>query len=230
LVHRPGFGRGPKQKADKRGTKAATVRQSPCQTTHKAAASSDTAKKPLLCLLVDFLLLPSYSFTHPTTMENGMSSESKDPATFLTEILGSPVTIKLNSGVIYKGLDIHYYYSSCFRNVQPLIFIVSGELQSVDGYMNIALEKTQEYVHGTYRRDYGDAFIRGNNGNRRLRKFYSKITKTHEQFFTYPRVNKFQRSPWFAIRDPTVTITIRFAIQNDAFALDACIKAQIFSR
>ena len=40
-----------------------------------------------------------------------------------------------------------------------------GELQSVDGYMNIALEKTEEYVNGRLRRNYGDAFVRGNNGN-----------------------------------------------------------------
>lgn len=39
-----------------------------------------------------------------------------------------------------------------------------GELQSVDGYMNIALEKTEEYINGERRRGYGDAFVRGNNG------------------------------------------------------------------
>lgn len=39
-----------------------------------------------------------------------------------------------------------------------------GELQSVDGYMNIALEKTQEFIDGKLRRTYGDAFVRGNNG------------------------------------------------------------------
>lgn len=40
-----------------------------------------------------------------------------------------------------------------------------GELQSVDGYMNIALEQTREIVEGSrVRRNYGDAFIRGNNG------------------------------------------------------------------
>ena len=32
--------------------------------------------------------------------------------------------------------------------------------------MNIALEKTAEYVNGTKRREYGDAFVRGNNGKR----------------------------------------------------------------
>lgn len=31
--------------------------------------------------------------------------------------------------------------------------------------MNIALEKTEEYVNGKLRRNYGDAFVRGNNGN-----------------------------------------------------------------
>ena len=39
-----------------------------------------------------------------------------------------------------------------------------GELQSVDGYMNIALEQTKEIVGGRVRRNYGEAFIRGNNG------------------------------------------------------------------
>jgi U6 snRNA-associated Sm-like protein LSm6 len=34
----------------------------------------------------------------------------------------------------------------------------------VDGYMNIALEKCEEYVNGKLRRSYGDAFVRGNNG------------------------------------------------------------------
>lgn len=34
----------------------------------------------------------------------------------------------------------------------------------MDGYMNIALEKTEEYVNGVKRRSYGDAFVRGNNG------------------------------------------------------------------
>ncbi|PGH06578.1 U6 snRNA-associated Sm-like protein LSm6 [Polytolypa hystricis UAMH7299] len=76
-------------------------------------------------------------------MENGASAEGKDPSAFLGEITGAPVTVKLNSGVVYKG-----------------------ELQSVDGYMNIALEKTEEYVDGKLRRSYGDAFIRGNNGEK----------------------------------------------------------------
>ncbi|KAI9814117.1 MAG: U4/U6-U5 snRNP complex subunit lsm6 [Thelocarpon impressellum] len=74
-------------------------------------------------------------------MENGANaSEGRDPSGFLAEIIGAPVTVKLNSGVVYKG-----------------------ELQSVDGYMNIALEKAEEHVDGALRRRYGDAFVRGNN-------------------------------------------------------------------
>ncbi|KAI0136400.1 hypothetical protein BJ170DRAFT_9235 [Xylariales sp. AK1849] len=75
-------------------------------------------------------------------MENGAPAQGdgKDPSGFLAEIIGNPVTVKLNSGVVYKG-----------------------ELQSVDGYMNIALEKTEEYIDGEKRRTYGDAFVRGNN-------------------------------------------------------------------
>jgi U6 snRNA-associated Sm-like protein LSm6 len=38
-------------------------------------------------------------------MENGAPSqgEGKDPSGFLSEIIGNPVTVKLNSGVVYKG-------------------------------------------------------------------------------------------------------------------------------
>lgn len=37
-------------------------------------------------------------------------------------------------------------------------------LACLDGYMNIALEQTEEYVNGQFKYKYGDAFIRGNNG------------------------------------------------------------------
>jgi hypothetical protein len=38
-------------------------------------------------------------------MENGTltQGEGKDPSGFLSEIIGNPVTVKLNSGVVYKG-------------------------------------------------------------------------------------------------------------------------------
>jgi U6 snRNA-associated Sm-like protein LSm6 len=53
---------------------------------------------------------------------------------------------------------------------------LAGELQSVDGYMNIALEKTDEIVNGAKRRHYGDAFVRGNNGTSCLLVSFSPVS------------------------------------------------------
>ena len=106
-------------------------------------------------------------------MENGSASEGRDPSGFLSEIIGAPVTVKLNSGVVYKGLTIPA------RIIEPVSLSadnVIGELQSVDGYMNIALEKTEEFVNGEKRRAYGDAFVRGNNGKVSARETRSKLS------------------------------------------------------
>jgi hypothetical protein len=40
----------------------------------------------------------------------------------------------------------------------------AGVLACLDGYMNIAMEQTEEYVDGQLKAKYGDCFIRGNNG------------------------------------------------------------------
>ena len=40
---------------------------------------------------------------------------------------------------------------------------VAGVLACLDGYMNIAMEQTEEYVNGQLKAKYGDTFIRGNN-------------------------------------------------------------------
>jgi hypothetical protein len=37
-----------------------------------------------------------------------MAGDSRDPSGFLSEIIGAPVTVKLNSGIVYKGM---YYWS-----------------------------------------------------------------------------------------------------------------------
>jgi U6 snRNA-associated Sm-like protein LSm6 len=39
----------------------------------------------------------------------------------------------------------------------------AGMLACLDGYMNIAMEQTEEYVDGQLKNKYGDCFIRGNN-------------------------------------------------------------------
>ncbi|KAL9257284.1 Sm-like protein [Drosera capensis] len=67
-------------------------------------------------------------------------ASAKAPSEFLKSIRGRPVVVKLNSGVDYRGI-----------------------LACLDGYMNIAMEQTEEYVNGQLKNKYGDAFIRGNN-------------------------------------------------------------------
>ncbi|WAR00708.1 LSM6-like protein, partial [Mya arenaria] len=69
-----------------------------------------------------------------------LMSRKQTPSEFLKKIIGRPVVVKLNSGVDYRGV-----------------------LACLDGYMNIALEQTEEYVNGQLKNKYGDAFIRGNN-------------------------------------------------------------------
>lgn len=62
-----------------------------------------------------------------------------DPSNFLSDIIGSSVVVKLLNGIQY-----------------------SGNLQSIDGFMNVVLDEGKELGPGG--REYGDVFIRGNNG------------------------------------------------------------------
>ena len=55
------------------------------------------------------------------------------------------------------------------------LFCCSGILACLDGYMNIAMEQTEEYVNGQLKNKYGDAFIRGNNGTSWISKFISLL-------------------------------------------------------
>lgn len=72
---------------------------------------------------------------------SAIDGRGRTPADFLSTVTGRPVVVKLNSGVEYRGV-----------------------LVCLDGYMNIALEQTEEVVGGELKARYGDAFIRGNNG------------------------------------------------------------------
>ena len=53
--------------------------------------------------------------------------------------------------------------SLCLETGNELTWL-KGVLSCLDGYMNMALEQTEEHVNGTVTDRYGDAFIRGNNG------------------------------------------------------------------
>ena len=71
-----------------------------------------------------------------------VSKNKRSPSAFLKSVLGRPVKVKLNSGIEYRGV-----------------------LACLDGYMNIAMEQTEEYnIDGQLKAKYGDCFIRGNNG------------------------------------------------------------------
>uniref|UniRef100_A0A7R9WTR9 Sm domain-containing protein n=1 Tax=Craspedostauros australis TaxID=1486917 RepID=A0A7R9WTR9_9STRA len=74
--------------------------------------------------------------------DSGKAGDKKrSPSDFLKSVLGRPVRVKLNSGIEYRGV-----------------------LASLDGYLNIAMEQTEEFgLDGQLKAKYGDCFIRGNN-------------------------------------------------------------------
>lgn len=82
--------------------------------------------------------------TNPSSGERSAApppqGHGSTPADFLKAVLGRPVVVKLNNATEYRGI-----------------------LACLDGYMNIALEQTEEYENGDLKNKYGDAFIRGNN-------------------------------------------------------------------
>ncbi|KAF8186306.1 Sm-like ribonucleoprotein [Pholiota molesta] len=69
-----------------------------------------------------------------------VQSHTGSPTDFLKGVVGKRVIVRLTSGVDYKGV-----------------------LSCLDGFMNIALEQTEEHVNGVITNRYGDSFIRGNN-------------------------------------------------------------------
>jgi U6 snRNA-associated Sm-like protein LSm6 len=85
---------------------------------------------------------------------------AKNPTDFLRSVIGRLVIVKLNSGVTYRGI-----------------------LACLDGYMNIAMEQTEEYINGQLKNTYADTFIRGNNGMSILVVLF--YLRTHMQFFTF---------------------------------------------
>ncbi len=68
--------------------------------------------------------------------------------------------------VIFLQVCICYIWYHFF-----IFTFFSGVLACLDGYMNIAMEQTEEYVNGQLKSKYGDAFIRGNNGTHRAVTF-----------------------------------------------------------
>lgn len=61
--------------------------------------------------------------------------------------------------MLYKSCN--FFWRTVYSKTISILF--TGVLACIDGYMNIALEQTEEYVNGQLKDKYGDAFIRGNN-------------------------------------------------------------------
>mmetsp|Transcript_11771 Transcript_11771/g.17266 ORF Transcript_11771/g.17266 Transcript_11771/m.17266 type:complete len:97 (-) Transcript_11771:300-590(-) len=75
-----------------------------------------------------------------SVIDSEPAKNKRSPSEFLKSVLGRPVKVRLNSGIEYRGV-----------------------LACLDGYMNIAMEQTEEFVDGQLKEKYGDCFIRGNN-------------------------------------------------------------------
>jgi len=69
-----------------------------------------------------------------------MATLPMNPKPFLNALTGKPVMVKLKWGMEYKGY-----------------------LVSVDGYMNLQLANTEEFIDGTLTGNLGEVLIRCNN-------------------------------------------------------------------
>ena len=96
-------------------------------------------------------------------------ASSGSPTDFLKGVVGKRVVVRLTSGVDYRG------WSSEAGSGLLLTITYLGVLSCLDGYMNIALEQTEEHVNGSVTNRYGDAFIRGNNGQPLLLSTYASL-------------------------------------------------------
>lgn len=47
------------------------------------------------------------------------ANDARDPSGFLSEIIGAPVTVKLNSGVVYKGMSCRACFSRSPVKLRP---------------------------------------------------------------------------------------------------------------
>jgi hypothetical protein len=72
---------------------------------------------------------------------------------------GSCSELLRGDGARLKGIEVRFVYFSHFF----IFFKKKGILCALDGYMNLALEQTEEFVGGQLKNRYADTFIRGNN-------------------------------------------------------------------
>lgn len=56
-----------------------------------------------------------------------------------------------------------------------IVILLLFKQACLDGFMNIAMEQTEEYYEGQLKNRYGDCFIRGNNGEIQRSKYYTTL-------------------------------------------------------
>ena len=85
-----------------------------------------------------------------------MSVAPHNPKPFLNALTGKPVLVKLKWGMEYKVLRTTHF------QVQ-FIFTIQGYLVAVDGYMNLQLANSEEYIDGALAGHLGEILVRCNN-------------------------------------------------------------------
>jgi U6 snRNA-associated Sm-like protein LSm6 len=87
------------------------------------------------------------------------SAPTGTPTDFLKGVVGKKVIVRLTSGVDYRGiLSLSLLEPSLLMYVCMFVFLLfAGVLSCLDGYMNIALEQTEEHVNSVVTNQYGDA-------------------------------------------------------------------------
>ena len=89
-----------------------------------------------------------------------------NPKPFLNSLTGKSVMVKLKWGHEYKGKTKLYQYP---HNINKIVdikiysLISLGYLVATDGYMNLQLANTEEYIDGAQTGNLGEVLVRCNN-------------------------------------------------------------------
>ncbi|CAI9761674.1 unnamed protein product [Fraxinus pennsylvanica] len=102
-------------------------------------------------------LKSSSGFCNYSFLQSIRRTESKYSA-LCSRLLPISLLDRIQSLPPSRGTFLHIIFLNC-----PTFIDYRGILACLDGYMNIAMEQTEEYVNGQLKNKYGDAFIRGNN-------------------------------------------------------------------
>jgi small nuclear ribonucleoprotein F len=88
-----------------------------------------------------------------------------NPKPFLNGLTGKPIVCKLKWGMEYRGKYNIIFIKTNSKNYffQFKILYFTGYLVSVDGYMNLQMANTEEFIDGVNTGNLGEVLIRCNN-------------------------------------------------------------------